>query len=300
MKRFLLKILLFFGIVALLDILYGMACGYMVDHTHSGETARLIDVLKKKQYDVMIMGSSRCVCHYDDNLMSDSLNLRVNNAGRKGNGIILMYGNYHIIPKENKPKVLIYDVEPAFDIIAYENDDHNRRYLDGMKLLYDESGIKRIFKSVDSKEPLKMNSRLYQYNSKALLVLRDFIQHGKVNYSCYLPSHKEYSASSKEKVEKQPILDDLKLHYFERLIMETKDDGVQLVVVASPKYGASSTTELQPIVDLCKKYDVPFWDYYLDMHDTHLFCDNMHLNYEGSQEFTRTVILRLIKEIVIL
>lgn len=298
MKRFLLKILLFFGIVALSDIIYGMACRYMVENTHSGETARLIDVLKKNQYDVMIMGSSRCVCHYDDNLMSDSLNLKVNNAGQKGNGIILMYGRYHIIPREHKPRVLIYDVEPAFDIIAYENDDQDRRYLDGMKLLYDESGIKEIFKSVDSKEPLKMNSHLYQYNSKTLLVLRDFIQRGKVNYSCYLPSHKEYSVSSKEKVEKQPVFDDLKLHYFEQLIMETKADDVKLVVVASPKYGASSEVELEPIIEMCKKYDIPFWDYYYDMHNTKWFCDNMHLNYDGSQEFTKTIIKRLQSEML--
>ena len=88
-------------------------------------------------------------------------------------------------------------------------------------------------------------------------------------------------------------MDKLKLKYFDKLIEETNNDGVKLIVVASPKYGASSTTELQPIVDLCKKYDVPFWDYYLDMHDTHLFCDNMHLNYEGSQEFTRTIMQRL-------
>ena len=77
----------------------------------------------------MTMGSSRCVCHYDDKLLSDSLGINAVNVGNKGNGIILMYGRYHVIPKNHKPKILIYDVEPAFDIIEYEEDDNNRPIL---------------------------------------------------------------------------------------------------------------------------------------------------------------------------
>ena len=53
-------------------------------------------------------------------------------------------------------------------------------------------------------------------------------------------------------------------------------------MVVSPKYGASSIFEFQPIVDLCQKYDVPIGDYHLDMYDIRWFCDNMHLKYDGS------------------
>ncbi|MBR6091482.1 MAG: hypothetical protein IKQ09_01525 [Bacteroidales bacterium] len=295
MKRFLINILLFFAFVAVVDMVYGYACNYMVKHAHSGETARAMGVFKQGRFDLMAMGSSRCVCHYDDQLLSDSLGINAINVGNKGNGIVLMYGRYHIIPKENKPKVLLYDIEPSFDIIEYENDDKNRRYLSGLKMFYNEPGIRTIFKDVDCSEPIKMYSQMYRYNSKTLVLLGDYMRKGRLNLSFYLPTHRRYVAAEvKEKPSRNNDL--LKLKYFEKLIEETRADGVQLVVIASPKYGASSTDELQPIMELCSKHSVPFWDYYLDMHDTEWFCDNMHLNYEGSQEFTKTIFRRIANE----
>lgn len=238
------------------------------------------------------MGSSRCVCHYDDRILSDSLGIDAINLGNQGNGIVLMYGRYHIIPKEDKPSILLYDLEPMFDIVEYENDDDNRRYLAGLKFFYGEPGIKNIFQDVDCIELVKMKSQMYRYNSKTLVMLGDFIKKGTVSYSFYQPTRRNYVAGKTTTIIHRDV-DSLKLKYFEKLIEETKADGVQLVVVASPKYGASSTEELQPIIDLCDRYSIPFWDYYLDMHDTKWFCDNMHLNYEGSQEFTRTIMQRL-------
>lgn len=293
MKKYILKILLFFVIVACVDIVYGFVCKYMTDNTHSGGTARMVGLLKKNKYDMMIMGSSRCVCHYDDKMMSDSLGLNIVNAGQKGNGIVLMYSNYHIIPQEHKPQVLIYDLEPSFDVIEYKGDDHNRRYLNPLKTFYDEPGIKNVFSSIDPREPVKMNSQLYRYNSKLFTLIQNFLIHEKIRYSCYLPTDKEYRGTIKKKPEEEISCDSLKLFYFEQLIKETQTDNVEMIVVASPKYGATSKREIMPIVELCRKYDVPFWDYYYDMHDTIWFCDDMHLNYYGSQEFTKIVIQRI-------
>lgn len=186
------------------------------------------------------MGSSRCVCHYDDQLLSDSLGIDAINMGNKGNGVILMYGRYHLIPMEKKPKILLYDIEPAFDIIEYEEDDNNRRYLSGLKSFYGEPGVKDIFRDVDCTEPVKMNSQLYRYNSKTLVMIGDYIKKGKVNYSFFQPTRRKYVAG---KVVEKPHRenDTLKLKYFEKLIQETKTDGVQLVVVASPKYSEFCT-----------------------------------------------------------
>lgn len=131
------------------------------------------------------MGSSRCVCHYDDQLLADSLDIDAINMGNKG------YGRYHLIPMENKPKILLYDVEPAFDIIEYEDDDNNRRYLSGLKSFYGEPGVKDIFRDVDCTEPVKMNSQMYRYNSKTLVMIGDYIKKGKVNYSFFQPTRRK-------------------------------------------------------------------------------------------------------------
>lgn len=298
MKKYIFKIFLFFAIVVGVDQVYGFICSYMIEHTQSGDTALTFNIFKKNKYDIMILGSSRCVCHYDDKMMSDTLGVKVINAGTKGNGIIMMYGLYNIIPQENKPKLLVYDVEPAFDVLAYENDDHDKRYLSGLKFFYKEPIIKQIFESIDSKERLKMYSHLYQYNSYFFPLAKDYLLSNNVKTSCYEPSYKKYT---KPKNGPEPHRDDdgQKLYYFEQLIKDTKRDGVHMVVVASPKYNEGSCIELQPIEDLCKRYNVPFLNYYLDMQDTKWFCNRMHLNYDGSQEYTKVFSNRLQKEIKI-
>ena len=267
----------------------------MVEKSPSSPKERLSTILMQKHYDVMIMGSSRCVCHYDDNLMSDSLGLRTINVGEKGNGILLMYGLYHIIPINNKPQVLIYDIEPNFDYFFYEQDDHDKRYLSGLRPFFNEDGIEDIFFSVEKTEPLKMNSSFYRYNSNLFGVIRDYFSTDVMKYSSYKPTNTHYV--NNEGTSKERDVDPIKLHYFEQLINDTKKDNVKLIVVASPKYGVSDKKGIQPLKELCERNDVPFWDYYLDMHDTRWFCDNNHLNLQGSKVFTNTIVNRIRKEI---
>lgn len=298
MKSFIVHLIVFVALVLAADFAYGYICDYMVERSPLSNTGRNKVVFKNNRYDVMIMGSSRCVCHYNDKMMSDSLGLNVINVGEKGNGIILMYGKYHIIPKRNKPKVLIYDVEPNFDIEAYEADDNNHRYLAGLKPFFREDGIYDLFKKVDRTEPLKMNSSLYRYNSDLFGIVRDFIRPGSITYSSYKPTDKPYV--DLKNTPKDRDIDFVKAFYFEQLIEETRKDGVQLIVVASPKFGATTKFGLQPIEELCKKYSIPFWDYYYDMHDTKWFCDNSHLNYDGSLIFTQIIINRFADERILI
>ena len=297
MKRFIIKIGLFFIIVALMDYGYGLFSKYMVANAHSGSTAIFNRILKENENDLMIMGSSRCVCHYDDQLLSDSLGLRAVNVGYKGNGIILMYGRYRIIPKEHKPKLLIYDVEPSFDIVEYANDDNNRRYLSTLKAFYEEPGISEIFSKVDCIEPLKMHSQMYRFNSELFNLLGNYFRHDN-NESFFQPSHSQFVEAQNEDNDGILAVDSLKLYYFEKLMDETKEDGVTLIVVASPKYSASNYEVLQPLVELCEKNEVPFWNYYLDMHDTRWFCNINHLNDDGAIEFSKIIANRVKTELL--
>ena len=293
MKKFIINILLFTALIVVIDFAYGLVCKYLVSNTHSGDTARTAGLFLKNQYDIMVMGSSRCVCHYDDKLMSDSLGVSVINAGEKGNGIILMYGRYSLIPKDRKPRVLIYDVEPSFDVLAYEKDDKNKRYLGGLKFYYDEKEIQSIFKDVDWHEPLKMQSCLFRYNSNLFVILRDYIRKGAPKMSCYNPSYNQYVAATGVNKNVHRGFDDAKLAYMEKMMVDTKRDGVQMVVVASPKYKAETMYQLEPIKDLCEHNGIPFWDYYTTMQEEQWFCNDMHLNYEGSQEFSKTIVQRI-------
>ena len=62
-KKYLIRILLFFVIIVLIDICFGKAFDYMVSHANGGDTKATYDLLMKDQYDIIILGSSRATHH---------------------------------------------------------------------------------------------------------------------------------------------------------------------------------------------------------------------------------------------
>lgn len=81
MKKFIFNILVFFGIIVLIDCGISVLGGYLQNHAKGGSTKKLDDLVMKDKHDIIILGSSRAVVHYDTPFISDSLNLDAYNAG---------------------------------------------------------------------------------------------------------------------------------------------------------------------------------------------------------------------------
>ena len=86
MKSFIIKILLFFAIVAVIDLCVGFIGDYLQAHAKGGITKQTNDLVMTDAHDVIIFGSSRARNHYDAPYLTDSLGLDVYNAGYDGNG----------------------------------------------------------------------------------------------------------------------------------------------------------------------------------------------------------------------
>ena len=125
MKKFILHILLFFGIVTVVDVTAGFAFKHLQSIAGGGTGAEYY-VCKEGSEDVLVMGSSRASHHYVSRILADSLGMTCYNGGQDGNGIVMQYGRWKMISKRHVPKVLIYDIEPAFDLSV----DDNSRYID--------------------------------------------------------------------------------------------------------------------------------------------------------------------------
>ncbi len=97
MKKYIVHILIFFTIVAVIDISVGLAGDYLVSHVKSGDAKRTNDLAMVDKHDVLILGSSRARHHYDTPFLSDTLGLDVYNAGYDGNGVVLAYGLLEMI-----------------------------------------------------------------------------------------------------------------------------------------------------------------------------------------------------------
>ena len=172
MKSFGIKVILFFVLLGVVDVLGGYALGYLANHARGGFTQRDAYICDSLETDILLMGSSRCVRHYNPQIITDSLGMSCYNSGQMGNGVILNYGRLKMVCERKKPQVVIYDIEPSFDLMEGED---NHRYLTWLKQHYDRSGIADIFERIDKTEKYKMMSQLYRYNSRIVELATDFL-----------------------------------------------------------------------------------------------------------------------------
>lgn len=296
MKKYLIKIILFFVAVVVVDILFGVACQYMNDHSKGGGVKSRYYVCKESTEDVLVFGSSRAKHHYVPDIIEDSLGMTCYNTGEDGNGIILCYGFLKMITARYSPKLIIYDVT-GFDM--YEDD--NMKYLDLMKPYYYEKGIDSIFWSVEPKTRVMMLSNLYRYNTTCLRVIGNYI-HPMTNYpKGYSPLHKIMDYEPENKEETIKAIDTLKIHYFEKFIRLSQNKGIYLICCVSPSYAApSDDSKFESIKQLCMQCQVPFLYYGAEPVITKnkaFFQDRNHMNDEGARLYTSSLAFWITKGI---
>ena len=293
MKKYLIHICLFFIIVFIIDVGFGKFCAYAIKHAKGGETKPLQYIAYECDKDIIILGSSRALHHYDDKLIEEQTRIKTYNAGMDGVGCIAMYARYKLLIKHHHPQLIIYDIEPLFDIYDYD-DAGGTRYTAHLKVLADDPDVYNVITDVDPDERIKLKSSLYKYNIVFVSNIADWLLRSSSDNFGYEPLQGKMNASQVYNYKTNLIVSQIKLKYLNKLIADTKKDGVKLVFLASPKYGASSDN-LWPIKNLCQENNLEFWDYtntekYNRME---LFKEPMHLNYEGSQLFTLEIINRL-------
>lgn len=287
MKRFIINILVFFGIVAAVDFVAGNVFGYMQADMAKGRTGVEHHVCKALDEDVLIMGSSRASHHYVPQILEDSLGLSCFNGGQDGNGIVMQYGRWKMLSERKVPKLIIYDIEPSFDMV--END--NERYIDRLKPFAGDKTVRAYMASLFPMEGLKLTSSMYRYNYKFLEILSDCVVSPAIQKG-YIPLkghiRQEMKEAKSEGTKAPTELDAVKLEYLEKLISEVQGAGCRMVLVSSPYWRGHTQTYFSSIEALAKKYGVAFLNY--DGSDLagnpDYFADSMHLNDEGAHVFT--------------
>lgn len=290
MKKFILHILLFFVIVAVVDVGIGALGFYLQGHARGGRTRQFDDLVMKDKHDVLVLGSSRAHSHYDTPFLSDTLRLDVYNGGNDGNGVILAYGILEMILERYQPKVVVFDVEPAFDIVEYDQDFNHTRYISHLKPYYRKRVASEIIKDISTEEWRKVQSGMIRYNTEIVEILVDNVLDRGVENCGYLPLNGEMLKEPDVKESKPPVQDPFKLKYIEKLITLCQSHGLTLILVGSPKYGAKDSSALQPVKDIADNYGIRFLDYYASpifMKHKDWFKEPMHLNKEGARQFSR-------------
>lgn len=171
MKKFVRNILIFFAVVAVIDVAFGFACRYLNSHAKGGDTKLHYFVTNECEADILIFGSSRAFHHYDPRIIEDSLGMSCYNCGTDGNGVVFLYSRLLMMTERYTPKVIIYDICKSFDV----DEGDNMKYFKWQKRYYDKPGVSDVFEIVSTNEKYKMWSQLYSYNGDFIQMLMDNI-----------------------------------------------------------------------------------------------------------------------------
>ena len=295
MKKFLFYILLFFGIVALTDYGFGVTCEWLQNHASGGRMKGVRQAALVQTADIVVMGSSRAHHHYVPSVIKEETGLTAYNAGVDGNGIVLATGLYEMITERYHPIIILYEVTPEFDINVYADDDNNVRYLGWLRPYYDNVNVRNIITRIDPVERYKDLSSMFRYNSKLFDLLKDQFVISDYSIDGYAPLK---GVMTTERVQNnKPIspVDSLKINMLEELMVKTKQAGINLIMVASPKYGEKNSDEFVLVKDLCNKHGIEFWDYYTasGYQKMEFFKEFTHLNPTGANVYSAAIAKRI-------
>lgn len=290
-KSLLRRIFLFIILMFLVDFLFGKCMDFINTHTEKGDYGRNNYICNEADQEILIFGSSRAIHHYNPDIFKNKLALSCYNCGEDGMGIILSYGRYKLAQRKSQPKIIIYDIEPSFDLL--KND--NSKYLGFLRPFYDVPGIDSIFFRVNPNEQYKMLSNLYRYNSRWIDILAQYCSKSTLlakDYT-YSPLKKTLDYEPEKYVFSQESdCDSLKLYYLERFIKDCKANGTKLVFAISPVYGESRNRLLQPFVNICESFQIPLFDHFGDeifTKNRDAFKDKQHLNSSGAEHYSEII-----------
>lgn len=285
------KLLLFLLLIVLVDILFGKCMNYINAHTEKGDYGRNNYICNEADQDIMIFGSSRAIHHYNPDVFEKKLGMSCYNCGEDGMGIILSYGRYKLAQRKHQPKLIILDIEVAYDVL--KND--NTKFLGFLKPYYDIPGIDSLFWKVSSTERYKMLSQAYRYNSRWLDMVAQYRSKSNVYARDYkyspLRRTMDYEPSSYVFASDEDC-DEMKLEIWNRFLNDCDKNNTKVFFVISPVYGEKTNHVLEPFKELIQRHRITLLDHFSDerfINNKELFADKMHLNVEGSNRLSELV-----------
>lgn len=288
MKKFLTILILSILIVGCLDFVFGKVMDSILCHSFKGEEGKISYVVNRSEDDIIIMGSSRAYRHINPSLLEDSLGQTVFNAGLSNMGIICNYGVFKGIISHHKPKLIIYDISHA----DFAKSDELSTYTASLKMMRSNNEIRHYVEELDPTERIKMLSGFYCFNTKFITILQNYFESGCDEYKGYKPYKGVMDYTPQQNLDTR-TLDELKCKYFDEFIRTIKDKGIQVVVTVSPYYYPESNRWIDYGIELCAANAIPFLDYSKNdkfNYNKELFYDQIHLNEEGSTEYTKELI----------
>ena len=292
--RFVITILAVLALVFAADRAIGRVIDRMLPQiSNHGEIGKTYFSLFDVNTPIVIVGSSRAAHHYVTEMIEDSLKMPAYNVAIDG-----CFFNYNCcvintILDRYTPKMIIWENgnEYLYDSIY-----------DPLESLYpyysqNEWVLRTIQEEQSCTEYVRLNSKIYRYNSKIHRILvRYMTRHSYIDGTIkgYDPSPRKQLKKKLELAKeelKSTTLSETKIERFHSLLERAQKMGVCIVVVDSPKYKLRTYENLSAskMQEICERYGAKYLDnsqlsFFLEHPE--LFNDANHLNDDGAKIYT--------------
>ena len=254
--------------------------------------------------DVLIYGSSRARCHFNPQIITDSLNLTCYNYGIEGHNFWIQYLRHKKITQKGPIKNIIMNVD--FMTFIKKKDLYNYNqfmpYMLWDKDFYTFTNSYDIFNYSDYYVPLK------RFYGRRELLSTVFNNDYLTKESFQLKGHKSINKNFQlNQMQLNDIPNDTLIFHektielFDQFLSECQSSNTKLTLVFSPElyHNQQKTVNRSKLITIIhqfvKKYNLDYLDYsnhQLSMSNEYYF-DMKHLNKKGADQFTKDLVGKL-------
>jgi hypothetical protein len=286
-------------LVVLIDGLFGIFVDlYLSKYSLPGEYRKIEYLMKESSEDLIILGSSLAINAYIPEIIEDSLGITCFNGGCNSQSLPFFQCMIESMLNRYTPRCIVLSLRKEELVL-------NSLARFGLLMPYYHRGNPSIdyFLEMENKgKTLFFHSNLYRYNTIGWRMLlyqiksfdeierKGFVPHTIPKFQPNLDDQSMYS-------DYYYCLNPVREESFRKIIRLCKDAGIQLIVTLPPVYikfpDNGRPYELIALENLCKENNIPFINdsqspFFLSRPD--LFYDSRHLNYIGSEIYTKKIL----------
>lgn len=295
LKKILIAIAGFVACFLLLDYGVGQLFDWAIKRMpNEGERITKSEyVIHKVDADIIVVGSSRALCHYDSREMVDSFpNYSIYNCGIDGQPFYYTLISLNCMMDRYTPKVVIFDI-----VLGH----FTKEEADDVSLLYPDYPTNKTVKmALDELDPtlkftLWCNS--YRYNATGGRILRalSMKDENTLGFSAHdAPDSTRIIKTHEMHLDNEQLVEE-RTRDFEETIQRAKNKGIKVILCVSPMHQklVGNSMSKAYLKKISNKYHIPYYDMSQIekvSSDNSLWYDEGHLNSKGARCFTEILI----------
>lgn len=252
----------------------------------------------KNEYDILFFGSSNTYCSFNPLIMYDETGIKSYVLATQNQPVWASYTYMKEALKTQEPQLLVMDILAFAYTEEYTDDGVTHSYMDNLPLSRNKLELASVSAENMGKQ-FELVCNFVKYHSRWNELTKTDFTFSRSKARDYLKGYVLLEQTTDEAIppdyeteETSPIAKKQE-EYFYKIIDFAKDNNIPLLLVKTPSNVLEKDQKLYntiskmaareniPFIDFNKKYD----DIGLDIEED--FFDKSHLNYKGSEKFTR-------------